>query len=54
MSQKGRVLIHLIRLPDQSHLWVTRVENVDFTDPLAAHTEIARRAFREFSPKLGK
>jgi TolB-like protein len=51
-SQRGTVLLHLIRLPDQSHLWVTRIENPDLADPLTTQKEIARRAVREFSSKL--
>ena len=47
-SDKGRVLIHLIRLPDQSHLWVTRVDDPNFADPLGTQREIARRAVRDF------
>ena len=51
-SDRGRVLIHLIRLPDQSHLWVTRVDDPDFGDPLTAERQIASRAVREFISKL--
>jgi TolB-like protein len=51
-ADRGRVLIHLIRLPDQSHLWVTRVDDPDFGDPLTAERQIASRAVREFISKL--
>lgn len=48
----GRVLIHLIRMPDQAHLKVTRVENPDFADGTRTQAEIARRAAADFAPKL--
>lgn len=48
----GRVLIHLIRMPDQAHLKVTRVENPDFADGTRTQGEIARRAASDFAPKL--
>lgn len=51
-SEKGRVLVHLIRLPDQSHRWVTRVDDPDLTDRLRTQNDIARRVVREFSSKI--
>jgi DNA-binding winged helix-turn-helix (wHTH) protein/TolB-like protein len=46
-----RVLAHLIRLPEQTHVWVTRVERpVD--DPLAVQLEIAETIAREISQHL--
>lgn len=51
-SGKGRVLIHLIRLPDQSHRWVTRVEDPDFGDALGTQRAIAGRAVLEFRARL--
>ena len=51
-SEKGRVLLHLIRLPDQAHLWVTRVDDPDFTDALQTQSRIARRAALDFFSKL--
>jgi DNA-binding winged helix-turn-helix (wHTH) protein/TolB-like protein len=53
-SGTGRVLIHLIRLPDQAHLWVTRVDSPDFGNPLNTQKEIAGRAVRDFTSRLRK
>ena len=53
-SGAGRVLIHLIRLPDQAHLWVTRVDSPDFSNPLNTQKEIAGRAVRDFTSRLRK
>ena len=46
-----RVLAHLIRLPEQTHLWVTRVENAP-QDPSTAPAELAHRISTEFLGKL--
>lgn len=51
-SGRGRVLLHLIRMPDQAHLWVTRVENPDFSNAIETQTVIARRAAAEFLSRL--
>lgn len=48
----ARVLIHLIRLPSQTHLWVTRVENPDLGDAVTAQRDIARRTVQEFLAKM--
>ncbi|HZO51528.1 MAG TPA: winged helix-turn-helix domain-containing protein [Bryobacteraceae bacterium] len=50
----GRVLVHLIRLPDQAHLWVTRVENPDYGDAVRTQKEIARRTVRDLALKLNR
>jgi DNA-binding winged helix-turn-helix (wHTH) protein/TolB-like protein len=49
-GEKVRVLAHLIRLPEQTHLWVTRVEAVpsELTPPAG----LAQRISREFLGKL--
>jgi DNA-binding winged helix-turn-helix (wHTH) protein/TolB-like protein len=49
-GEKVRVLAHLIRLPEQTHLWVTRVEGVpsELTPPAG----LAQRISREFLRKL--
>jgi DNA-binding winged helix-turn-helix (wHTH) protein/TolB-like protein len=49
-GEKVRVLAHLIRLPEQTHLWVTRTEAVrpELTPP----TGVAERISREFLGKL--
>jgi DNA-binding winged helix-turn-helix (wHTH) protein/TolB-like protein len=46
-----RILAHLIRLPEQTHLWVTRVEGA-LGDPLTVESDVARRISSEFSRKL--
>ncbi|MEP7362940.1 MAG: winged helix-turn-helix domain-containing protein [Acidobacteriota bacterium] len=50
----GRVLVHLIRLPDQAHLWVTRVENPDYGDAVRTQKEVAGRAVREIAAKVAR
>jgi DNA-binding winged helix-turn-helix (wHTH) protein/TolB-like protein len=43
-----RILAHLIRLPDQKHLWVVRLDR-DATDVLAVESEIAGQVASEFA-----
>jgi DNA-binding winged helix-turn-helix (wHTH) protein/TolB-like protein len=49
-GEKVRVLAHLIRLPEQTHLWVTRVEAVP--SELTPPSVLAQRISREFLGKL--
>jgi adenylate cyclase len=42
------LLAHLIRLPEQTHLWVARFEFAA-TDPIARQLELARSIARQFS-----
>jgi DNA-binding winged helix-turn-helix (wHTH) protein/TolB-like protein len=46
-----RVLAHLIRLPEQTHLWVVRVDR-DIIDPLQTENELGRLIAGEFSQHL--
>jgi len=46
-----RVLAHLIRLPEQTHLWVVRLDR-DTADPLETESKIARTIADEFSRRL--
>jgi DNA-binding winged helix-turn-helix (wHTH) protein/TolB-like protein len=46
-----RVLAHLIRLPEQTHLGVARLDR-SVADPFAAQSEIARAIVASFSPRL--
>lgn len=46
-----RILAHLIRLPEQTHLWVTRVERT-LDDPLTVESDVAHRISSEFFGKL--
>ncbi len=50
-SSHIRVLAHLIRLPEQTHLWVVRVDR-DITDPLQTENELGRLIADEFSQRL--
>ena len=46
-----RVLAHLIRLPEQTHVWVTRLDR-SLDDPLTAQLEIAQTIASDFSRRL--
>jgi TolB-like protein/DNA-binding winged helix-turn-helix (wHTH) protein len=46
-----RILAHLIRLPDQKHLWVVRVDR-QITDALAVQAEISQQVAAEFAPRM--
>jgi DNA-binding winged helix-turn-helix (wHTH) protein/TolB-like protein len=50
-SSGVRVLAHLIRVPDQTHLWVTRVES-GAKNPLPSESELAQRITRDFTRRL--
>jgi DNA-binding winged helix-turn-helix (wHTH) protein/TolB-like protein len=52
---QSRILVHLIRLPDQTHLWVTRMDRMiaDF-DPLSIGSEVAQKVGTEFSERVAK
>jgi TolB-like protein/DNA-binding winged helix-turn-helix (wHTH) protein len=48
-----RILAHLIRLPDQTHLWVARMDR-QVTDPLSVESEAAHKVGAEFSERVVK
>ncbi len=48
-----RILVHLIRLPDQTHLWVARMDRT-IADPLAIESEAAQKVGTEFSERIAK
>ena len=50
-GEQTRVLAHLIRLPEQTHLWVVRLDRT-IGDPLAVEAEIAQRIASEFAPRI--
>jgi DNA-binding winged helix-turn-helix (wHTH) protein/TolB-like protein len=52
-SSKGqvRVLAHLVRLRDQTHIWVVRTDRT-MTDPLALESDVAHVIAGEFSPRI--
>jgi len=46
-----RVLAHLIRLPDQTHLWVSRFDRT-VDDTLGVQAELAQRIAADFAQRL--
>jgi TolB-like protein len=48
---KTRILVHLIRLPEQTHLWVARMDR-SLVDPLAVESEVAQTIAKEFSERV--
>jgi TolB-like protein len=48
-----RILAHLIRLPDQTHLWVARMDRSS-ADPLSAELEVARKIAADLSKLIVK
>lgn len=46
-----RILAHLIRLPDQTHIWVARMDRT-LEDPLSLESEGAHKIAVEFSPRV--
>ncbi|BDC52983.1 hypothetical protein F183_A52980 [Bryobacterales bacterium F-183] len=53
-ATEARILLHLIRFPDQAHLWVTRADRLDLSDAKALDIQsaMAARATKEFLSKL--
>ena len=52
-GSQTRILAHLIRLPDQTHLWVTRMDHSS-ADPLTVEMEAARKIAADFSQRVVK
>jgi len=48
-----RILAHLIRMPDQTHLWVVRMDRT-VADPLSVESEVAQKIAAEFSERVAK
>jgi len=48
-----RVLAHLIRLPEQAHIWVTRAD-FRMDDPLRRESDISKRVVSEFTSHLDR
>lgn len=46
-----RILAHLIRLPDQTHIWVVRMDRT-INNPLSLESEAAQKIAAEFSPRI--
>jgi TolB-like protein len=50
-ASQVRILAHLIRLPDQTHVWVVRADRA-LRNPLDTESEVAQEIAREFSSHL--
>lgn len=50
-GSQTRILAHLIRMPDQTHLWVVRADRT-LTDPLGVESEVAQRIADQFSQRV--
>jgi DNA-binding winged helix-turn-helix (wHTH) protein/TolB-like protein len=48
-----RILAHLIRLSDQTHLWVVRMDST-LDNPLEVESEVAQQVAAAFSPRVAK
>lgn len=51
IGTQTRILAHLIRMPEQSHVWVVRLDQA-FTDPRALEATASREITTQFSSKL--
>ena len=49
---KTRILAHLIRMPEQTHVWVVRADGQTLDDPLNLETQLAQRIGEQFSSRL--
>ena len=52
-GSQTRILAHLIRLPDQTHLWVARMDRSS-ADPLSVELEVAQKIAADFSRLIVK
>jgi len=50
-GDQTRILAHLIHLPDQTHVWVTRIDRA-VDDPLKLESQVAQTVASQFSPKI--
>jgi DNA-binding winged helix-turn-helix (wHTH) protein/TolB-like protein len=50
-GDQTRVLAHLIHLPEQAHVWVTRFDH-GIDDPLALEAQVAQMVASEFSGRI--
>jgi DNA-binding winged helix-turn-helix (wHTH) protein/TolB-like protein len=48
---RTRILAHLIRMPEQVHLWVVRADGQTLSDPISLETELAQRIRDQFSSR---
>jgi DNA-binding winged helix-turn-helix (wHTH) protein/TolB-like protein len=49
---KARILAHLIRMPEQTHVWVVRADHQVLEDASSLETELAERIADQFSSRL--
>ena len=49
---KTRILAHLIRMPEQTHVWVVRADGQTLNDPLSLETELAQHIGDQFSIRV--
>ena len=49
---KTRILAHLIRMPEQTHVWVVRADNQSLDDPMGLESQFAQRVGDQFSSRL--
>jgi DNA-binding winged helix-turn-helix (wHTH) protein/TolB-like protein len=47
-----RILAHLIRMPEQVHVWVVRADHQTLDNPLALETELSQRIGDQFSSRV--
>ena len=50
-GSQTRILAHLIRMPDQTHVWVTRMDR-PLSDPLNLESEVAQAIATQFSTRV--
>ncbi len=50
-GDQTRILAHLIRLPEQKHVWVARMDRT-LSDRLSIQSEVAQRIAAELSPRV--
>jgi|SRR5215472_7022400 len=50
-GEQTRILAHLIHLPDQTHVWVTRIDH-GVENPLTLESQVAQTVADQFSPKI--
>jgi DNA-binding winged helix-turn-helix (wHTH) protein/TolB-like protein len=48
---RTRILAHLIRMPEQVHVWVVRADGQTLSDPMSLETELAQRIGDQFSSR---
>ncbi|HWY71661.1 MAG TPA: winged helix-turn-helix domain-containing protein [Terriglobales bacterium] len=50
-GDQTRILAHLIHLPEQTHVWVTRIDRT-LDNPLTLESQVAQTVASQFSPKI--